>query len=200
MAWADSPNNFNYLKKIILMIDITLEYLMYLLNLSQMKVNLSLFSTLIVSALVLGTLSSTSATVNAQTSNQVNTAIEAEAKAYIGAMTRAQQAYYLEYAEFARTLQQLNLGIRPESNNYYYRVIPQGNQTQKVMVSAQAKRSGLRSYTGAVFLVKERDELLTVGAVCETNKPSSKPPTMPAAPRNGSTKIQCPAGSHLLGR
>lgn len=165
-----------------------------------MKVNLSLFSTLIVSALLLGTLSSTSATVNAQTSNQVNKALEAEAKNNIGATNRAQQAHYLENGKFARTFQQLGIGIRSETTNYYYRVIPQGNQTQKVMVSAQAKRSGLRSYTGAVFLVKERDELVTVGAVCETNKPSSKPPTMPAAPRNGSTEIQCPAGSHLLGR
>jgi type II secretory pathway pseudopilin PulG len=165
-----------------------------------MKVTLPLFCKFIASALLLGTLSSTSATVNAQTSNQVNKAREAEAKNIIGSMTRAQQAYYLENNKFSRTIQELGVGIRPETENYRYRIVPQGNQTQKVMTTAQAKRAGLRSYTSAVFVVKMRDELVTVATLCETDKPSSTPPTMPVAPRSGSTDIQCPAGSHRLGR
>lgn len=164
-----------------------------------MKVTLSGFNKLITSALLLGTLSSTSATVNAQTSIQVNKAREAEGRQNMGAMTRAQQAYYLENNKFSRTIQELGVGIRPETDNYRYRIVPQGNQTQRVMMTAQAKRSGLRSYTSAVFVVKVRNESLTVGAICQTDKPSSTPPTLPGAPRSGSTQIQCPAGSQRLG-
>jgi hypothetical protein len=165
-----------------------------------MKVNLSPFSTLIISVLLLGTLSSTSTTVNAQTNKQVNKAIGDEVKGNIEAIIRAQQAYYIEYAKFAETLEQLAFGLRPELTNHDYRLIPQGDLTQEIMMSIPAKHSGLRSYSGAVFIVKKRGESLIVGGVCETDKPSLKPPAMPIIPRDGSTEIQCPVGSHVLAR
>jgi hypothetical protein len=125
---------------------------------------------------------------------------QAEGENYIGAMNRAQQAYYLEYEKFASKIEELGIGIKPETENYRYQILPQGNQTQSVMMTAQAKRPELRSYTGAVFVVKSKDEALTLGGICETDEPSSTPPAMPTAPSNGSAEIQCPAGSHRLGR
>ncbi len=129
-----------------------------------------------------------------------NRARQAEGKNYIGAMNRAQQAYYLEYEKFASKIEELGIGIKPETENYRYQILPQGNQTQSVMMTAQAKRPELRSYAGAVFVVKSKDEILTLGGICETDEASSTPPAMPAAPSNESTEIQCPAGSHRLGR
>lgn len=42
--------------------------------------------------------------------------------------------------------------------------------------------------------------ITTVAGICETDKPSSTPPAMPATPRKGTAEFQCPAGSHLLVR
>lgn len=129
-----------------------------------------------------------------------NRARQAEGKQNLGGMNRAQQAYYLENEKFASKIEDLGIGIKPETENYRYQILPQGNQTQSVMMTAQAKRPELRSYTGAVFVVKSKDEYLTIGGLCETDEPSSIPPAMPVAPSNESTQIQCPAGSHPLGR
>lgn len=125
---------------------------------------------------------------------------QAEGKQNIGTMNRAQQAYYLENDKFSTTIEELGVGIRPETENYRYRIVPQGNQTQSVMMTAQAKKSQLRSYTAGVFVVKTNNENLTIGVICETDKPSSTPPAMPIASKNAAGEFQCPAGSHRLGR
>jgi hypothetical protein len=119
-----------------------------------------------------------------------NRARQADGKNYIGAMNRAQQAYYLEYEKFTSKIEDLGIGIKPETENYRYQILPQGNQTQSVMMTAQAKRPELRSYTGAVFVVKSKDEILTLAGICETDEASSTPPAMPTAPSNESTQIQ----------
>ena len=132
--------------------------------------------------------------------SQVNRPQQSEGKVYIGSLNRAQQAYYLENEKFANEINELGIGIKPETENYRYRIVPQGNSTQSVMMTAQAKGPERRSYTGAVFVVKDNNETLTIAAICETDQPSSTPPVMPAAPSNIKTPIQCPAGSHRLGR
>ena len=129
-----------------------------------------------------------------------NKAREAEGRQNLGAMNRSQQAYYLENSKFAPEIKELGIGINPETENYRYQVLPQANQNQSVMMTAQAQRPRLRSYTGAVFVVKTNGEDLTFAGICETDEPSSTPPAMPTAPRNGTSEIQCPAGSKLLGR
>jgi hypothetical protein len=133
--------------------------------------------------------------------SEVNRARQAEGKNYVGAMNRGQQAYYLENDKFATKIEDLGVGIKPETENYRYQIVSQGNSTQSVMMAAQAKRPELRSYTGAVFVVKDKNENLTISAICETDQPSSTPPAMPTAPKTAaSSEIQCPAGSHRLGR
>ncbi len=130
---------------------------------------------------------------------KTNEAREAEGKLNIGAMNRAQQAFQLEYEKFGTTIEDLGIGIKPETENYRYQIVPQGNQRDSVMMTAQAKRPELRSYTGAVFVVKTNgDELITVTAICETDAPSSTPPAMPTAPKDATAGIQCATGSHRL--
>ena len=133
--------------------------------------------------------------------NQATKAKQPEGKTYIGAMNRAQQAYYLENNKFSPTIEPLGIGIKPETESYNYQIVPQGNRTQSVMHTAKAKRPELNSYTGAVFAVTNNGENITRTAICETDKPSSTPPAMPTPPKNIiSGQIQCPAGSHLLER
>lgn len=53
-------------------------------------------------------------------------------------------------------------------------------------------------YTGAVFAIKKGKDSTTVTAICETDRPTTTPANMPAAPKDELSAIQCPAGSHLL--
>ena len=133
-------------------------------------------------------------------SNQATKPATAEAKQFIGTINRAQQAYYLENGKFSPTLQQLEIGIKPETENYRYRILNQGKQTQsKIAVStATAKKPELRSYTGVAFIKKVQGELLTQTAICETDKPSTTPPVTPKIPIKESQAFVCPRGSHLL--
>lgn len=130
---------------------------------------------------------------------QANEARESEGRNYVGAMSRAQQAHHLEYSKFATSIEDLGLGINPDSENYRYQVVPQGNQQESVMITAQAKRPDLKSYTGAVAVVKQNGEDLTVAGICETDEPSSTPPAMPTH-RKDTGEFLCPAGSHLFRR
>ncbi|HEY9613286.1 type IV pilin-like G/H family protein [Allocoleopsis sp.] len=139
--------------------------------------------------------------MTADLERQAQTARETEGKLNVAAMSRAQQAFQLEFEKFAPKFEDISIGFQPETDNYSYRIVPQGNQTQSVMMTARSKRPELRSYTGAVFVVKsETNDMITITGTCETDQPSSKPPAMPATPRQSTDKIKCPVGSHLVGR
>lgn len=135
--------------------------------------------------------------VTADLQRQAQEAREAEGRMIVGTMNRAQQAYHLEYSKFSTTIEDLGVGINPESENYRYQVVPQSNQPQSVMITAQAKRPDLKSYTGVVVVVKENGEDLTVAGICETDEASSTPPAMPTR-RKDTGEFLCPVGSHLF--
>jgi len=93
---------------------------------------------------------------------------EAEGKQNVGAMNRAQEAYFLEYEEFTDSLQKLGVGIRNPTTKYEYsiRVTPLA-----VFNYATARTKGIKSYVGAVFLKVDNaqtGELLTIRIICET--------------------------------
>ncbi|HEY9597446.1 MAG TPA: type IV pilin-like G/H family protein [Cyanophyceae cyanobacterium] len=129
---------------------------------------------------------------------EINQAQQAEGKYNIAAMSRAQQAYHLEFSKFGTTIEELGVGIKPETENYRYKIVPQGNQQERVMMTAQAKKPELRSYTSVVFIIKTNGDDLSYVGICETDNPSSTPPAMPTISRNKTGEIQCPAGSHQL--
>lgn len=132
--------------------------------------------------------------------NQATNQLEVEGKQIIGTINRGQQAYYLEYQKFSTTIEQLGLDIKPETENYRYRIVSQDKQTQSVISTAVAKKPELRSYTGITFVRKIKGEILTSTAICETDKPSTKPPLPPRLPSNNFQQVKCPVGSHLLVR
>jgi hypothetical protein len=129
--------------------------------------------------------------------NQVSQKPEDEAKKYMYALTKVQQAHYQEVGKFATTIEEVSIGLRTETESYRYQILPQENNARSVTIVAVAKNSALPSYTGAVFVTEVNGKTTTVAQICETDKPSTSPPTMPTALVGGS-KIQCPAGSRPL--
>ncbi|MBD2431031.1 MULTISPECIES: type IV pilin-like G/H family protein [Fischerella] len=133
------------------------------------------------------------------TTNQLSKAKQSEAKQNIGAINRAQQAFYLENTidssngNFSSTLSDLGIGIRPETQNYIYEI---NVDDTKAIATATAKTSGIKSYVGAVYKIKTEvlsvDETLTIAKLCESNQPSTTPPGIPELMGK---EIICAAGS-----
>ena len=120
---------------------------------------------------------------------------ETEGQQYIRSMNRGQQAFYAENGKFATAIDELGLGIRPETENYSYQILPQSGSIPSAMMTAKAKSPELKSYTGAVFYINVDGEFTMVSVVCGTDRPSTTPPAMPIAPKNAEEEIKCPAGS-----
>lgn len=119
-----------------------------------------------------------------------------EGKTYITTLNRAQQAYYLEKGKFSRTISDLGLGIKENTNDYSYRIIR--IRPYSVITIAQAKKSGLKSYSSAVFLItNSQGELTTITGICETKTASKKSPPKPRFLKR-TKKIKCEGGSILL--
>ncbi len=109
------------------------------------------------------------------------------ARQNIGAISRAQQAYFLENQTFARRLESLGLGISLESQHYSYRILSFSYpiQSQPSLVSetqnlhaiasiAYPKSENLKVYLGITWMTMhphDRTELISQGIVCESEKP-----------------------------
>lgn len=171
-------------------------------NVCQRRVGFPTLKRLMVYSLVLAGISGLSTAVYALGTKQAgDSAPQFEALQNLQAVNRAQEAYHRRRGRFASRLSQLRVNIPAETETYRYRIVPQADYTKSVRMTAQAKRSTLRSYTGAVLLVTIDGQSTTQSAICETNIPSSSPPDMPKPPSNFNTEyaaISCPLGSHLL--
>ena len=135
---------------------------------------------------------------DADTNNRSARKPEDEAKIYMSALTQVQQAHYQEKGKFATKIEDVSIGLRTETESYRYQFLPQGDETQSVMITAVAKNPNLPSYTGAVFATKAEGKTAPIAQICVTEKPSMSPPAMPVVPGDGSSKIQCPSGSRSL--
>jgi len=123
---------------------------------------------------------------------------QAEAKVTLAAWIRDQMAYHTEKGDFASDFEKLPLFHSTETKLYSYKIVPQPDKNKSMMITAKSKKFGLRSYSAAVFQITQKNsEVTSVGGICQTNEPGSTPPSIPIAPRIGST-VKCPAGSHLL--
>ena len=100
--------------------------------------------------------------------NQANKGKQSEAKQYTGSMNRAQQAYFLENAQFTTSMDQLGLGIRTQTENYVYKVT--GNDTL-VTNNALSLKAPLKSYAGVVLrsTVLSTSEATTLAVLCQSN-------------------------------
>lgn len=108
--------------------------------------------------------------------NQANKAKQAEAKQYLSAINKAQQAYYLENNEFIDNVDEigkLGLGIRTETANYSYRLAPLSDGQGVIAVAEPQQQSGsLKGYVSAVGLVYQpgATDPATLPVVCESEE------------------------------
>lgn len=107
---------------------------------------------------------------------QTNEARQVEARNNLGSLNRVQQAYYLENAKFGTNIQELGIGIPPETENYRYRITTE--DARVAIMTASAKRSELKSYTGVVWVSQRDGQNLTYARLCETNEPSMSAPSI----------------------
>jgi type IV pilus assembly protein PilA len=127
--------------------------------------------------------------------NQASKAKEAEGKQNISSVNRSQTAYRLEKSTFANTFDQLALGTlkggsRDETNNYTYQIVV--SELDRTVITATAKDSALRSYTGATFRLNLNNQSSFAYILCETPQPSATPPGIPEI---AGTSPVCPPGS-----
>jgi type IV pilus assembly protein PilA len=111
--------------------------------------------------------------------SQVNKGKQAEAKQNIGAVNRAQQAYFLENDSFASDVVSVGIGIKTQTVNYNYTIKANEIQNQagdtvydKTNNIASARATTLKSYVGQNFTSfgdTTVSEVLTLGFVCESN-------------------------------
>ena len=130
---------------------------------------------------------------------------KAEAKQYIGAMNRAQQAYYLEKSNFSNSINNLGLGIKTDTAGYSYRILspmepiqdaaaikPPSQEKERAIAFATPKRTGFKSYMGIVWKYQNTNgQITTTSLICETGEegvlyPSNLPQT--------TNQIYCPPG------
>ncbi|WP_228055513.1 type IV pilin-like G/H family protein [Lusitaniella coriacea] len=118
------------------------------------------------------------------------TAKQSEGKTNVGAMNRAQQAFFLEESQFTDALDELGIGIAPETETYKYNlvVIEEGKLVQTL---ATSKKEGLKSYTGIVFATDESQGKMSQTLLCESDEPTQATPPQPNTEEGA---IACPSG------
>jgi len=120
-----------------------------------------------------------------------NSVKQAEAKQNVGAMNRAQQAYYLDNQAFSNSFESLGIGIRTQTINYEYSI----RATKTAAFNYGIARKGtknIKSYVGGVFVVPDtnvdpkadKKENTTVGILCEALRPGSTQPSDPTLQNN----------------
>ncbi|WP_019501504.1 type IV pilin-like G/H family protein [Pseudanabaena sp. PCC 6802] len=138
---------------------------------------------------------STTPPQNLQTANPLNNqlqrAIQAEGKTYIGSLNRASQAYFLEKNSFTDDIDQLGIGISKETRNYSYSLVVI-DAKKAVQTLGIAKRDDVKSYTGLTYVTSDKNnEAIPKAILCESDRPTTQKPTPPEVINN---EAQCPTG------
>lgn len=131
-----------------------------------------------------------------------NKAKQSEAKNNMGAMNRAQQAYFLENEKLTISLADLGIGMKPETENYSYSIRLTDKAVFNYGISRQQK---LKSYVGGVFVVPTTHlnpnanpkEMITVAIACESLRPGT---TKPAEPIYQKGQLACGEGTRNLAK
>ncbi|MFM6400576.1 type IV pilin-like G/H family protein [Planktothrix sp.] len=120
-----------------------------------------------------------------------------EAKQYIEIMNRGHQTSYAQYNLFQPNLEEFIKGLPAETRNYSYniRMIDEKSMVQSV---AQAKRTGLKSYIGIVYIIQPSpaSNITTKSILCESDQPTQKLPSQPSF--FTSRGVSCPPGYSVV--
>ncbi|MBW4634891.1 MAG: type IV pilin-like G/H family protein [Iphinoe sp. HA4291-MV1] len=176
------------------------QFLQYILNKKKQDEGFTLIELLVV-IIIIGILS---AIALPSFLNQANKAKQSEAKQYISAMNRAQQAYYLENSAFAgqNEFEKLGIGIKTATENYNYEIKKNANQAVNNGIS---RKEALKSYAGVVILKQDgTSEATTQAILCESNnigavaarEPNTDEKAQPKCPNGFSELNQSPQPSN----
>lgn len=122
--------------------------------------------------------------------NQADRARESEAQVYVRAMSRGQQAHFLENGAFAQSIEELQVGFS-ESARYRYNLEVDASGTS-VLITAVPVEESISHYVGSVFVVGDSSETnKTVAQTCESPEAFTAAPTFNAE----TGEIDCPPGS-----
>lgn len=125
-----------------------------------------------------------------------------EGRQYVGTMNRAQQAYLLEYNQFANTIPKLAIGIQEETKHYLYRVFRTAKADRAAMNVAIPKVQGLKTYLGLVNVSFGRNsqERTTFAVLCESQEAKPLLPKWSEIKLPAQGEIPCPAGFTKIAR
>lgn len=135
--------------------------------------------------------------------NQANRAKQSEAKTYVSTLTKGQQIFFIEKEKWAKTIEETDLGINAESENYRYNIqnvdsiktVGIENYPGIAVQTATAKKEGLKSYLGAAYLSgSSSSDISTISLLCESNEPTTKEAGLP---KFDGKALQCPDGYTL---
>jgi hypothetical protein len=113
-------------------------------------------------------------------------------------MNIRQQAVYINQSKFLSTVEDVAIGVGEDTENYKYRIIPQGNN-QGVIQIAEAKKPGQTSYIGIIFAVKDPSNTPTsIAQICETNQPLKPDIKVDKIPQSATDNINCPKGTTIV--
>jgi uncharacterized protein (TIGR03067 family) len=118
-----------------------------------------------------------------------------EATTYVGTLNKGQQAFFIEKNRFSSSIEDLGVGIKPETDNYSYRVRVFDNK--RVQTIGIPKKNGLKSFTGGVFVLRVRNtsDVTTVAILCESDHSTKDTPTIPTASSEYTdAQLSCPTG------
>jgi type IV pilus assembly protein PilA len=112
--------------------------------------------------------------------NQAAKAKQSEGKNNVGAVNRAQQAFFLEKGKFATGFEPLQIGIPTKTDNYTYD-LGKTDEASKAIIEAAPEITAVRAFTGVV----EVDKSQTFAAACQSEQPEgatkATPPTVTSA-------------------
>lgn len=108
---------------------------------------------------------------------QVSKAKQSEARQNVGAINRAQQAYFLQPQQFADSIADLGIGIKTQTDNYTYSITTNTSATNSFsQIRATARKTALKSYFGVAGTQigdTATSEVLTLAGACESLNPTT---------------------------
>lgn len=131
-------------------------------------------------------------------------AMRHEGKTYVASMNRAQQNYFLEKKKWVKTIEESEIGIKAETENYRYNIqnidsiktVDIKNYPGIIVQTGTAKKEDLKSYLGAAYLSGSSNSgLTTITILCESNEPTKKEAGLP---KFDGKALQCPDGYEVI--
>ncbi len=128
--------------------------------------------------------------------NQANRAKQVEARAHIGIINRAQQAYYTEKLQFTSNIGDLGIALQAQTTNYRYEIDVVSSGGFYAVNHGVSLNPNLKSYVGMVALMTiNSGETMTQTALCEASNVGA---TRANTPNLSATAISCSGGTSPL--